>query len=1073
MRIAIVCLAFSASWALAATKMVPGDYATIQQAIQNAPDGSTVIVSPGTYTETITVLDLGKTIYLKSSGNASNTIINGNDAIRLLRIENGVNGNAGTYLCFDGFTFSRGRGSVSPLLSPISLANTKSKFLNCRFLNNSSPSLPSQKLGGAITIYSTVPYDGAETHPVFVNCLFQDNLSDGSGGAVLVNGRQAQVSFKKCLFKNNSNRTPDAFYEIEGGALSMVEAGGVLDSCDFIGNRTWYAGGAIMLLNWWDSADTSSVLIRNCRFEGNYCLEDPQRLIEPPTVGGAIMVENKVSVVIEGCTFSNNWAEASGALDSYRANIKVRRCVFEENEATGGVMANGTPIGYGGAISMSLNDYSDPDHPDATMEIEDTLIRNCSGPTAGAIYFQGDVGYNHQGLISLNRVTIEGCEATGTHNDNGHSGAIHLHVANMTANQVYLLNNHANNSGGAITLDAEATMTVNNSFIIGNDANWLGDDIFNPWGRDYTLNNTVLAFNGGSPSYSSSFFVSLPRVTVNNTAYLTYYVSPDSGSPSIAPDIGTLPDLGEYRTGVTDARPSFSADLGGGTSTYYLSSSYPAQAATVSYSYKGLTNAPFKGQPLRMPGRVEAEDFDRGGEGGGYHDVTSNNEAGSYRPAEGVDVAYAGSASGGFCVGWILPGEWMEYALNVSAAGIYDLTVQAASTSSVATFYVQIDDADKTSVLTAPNTGGWTTFQPVSKTGIYLSAGFHVMRVVFITGWFNLDYMEWTLSPNDPVISVTTTSVTRYVKMGRMGTQTFQVWNSGANSLRYTITNDVAWLTVSPANETSTGEKDTITVQFNAGALATGTYSGVIVVESPEATNSTKQVAVTMKVVPDRNVKCDFDGDGKSDWGVWRPSTMVWYIQRSSLGLIAPQFGGWGDIPVPADYDGDSFTDFAIFRPSEGKWYIVRSSTGKLQQYQYGGLGDKPVPADYDGDGVADLAVFRPSSGAWYISGTSSGTMTAVWGSSTDIPAPADYNNDKRDDICVFRPSLAKWYVRGGTSFVFGLATDLPVPGDYTGDGVLDQGVFRPSTSTWIVRNPVKGVTRQVQFGGYGDQPLR
>jgi hypothetical protein len=1046
----------------AATYYVPGNYASIGAAIAAVPDGSAIIVSPGTYTETIAALNLNKTLYVRSSGNASNTVLNGNDTYRLLRIDNNEMGDPDKYLVFDGFTFSRGRGDTS--ISPISLVNTKAEFINCRFMDNSSPAK-----GGAVLVAATAPYNGTRTHPVFANCEFQNNRSDGFGGAVLVNGGQCQASFKNCLFKNNSNRTPGANYLIEGGAINYAEAGGVIDSCAFIGNSTYYAGGALMLLTWWHT-NTSSLVIRNSRFENNFCQEG-STIIEPPTEGGAIMVENNFNVEISGCTFSNNWAEAGGAIHSFRAGLTIRRSVFEANDALG-AMSYGNPSGYGGAIGMRLDDTGDPDgdHPEPALEIEDTLFRNCSGPTGGGIYFQGDPGYGHLGVINLNRVTIEECESTGTHAVDGHSGAIHLHVANLTGNQVYLLNNHANRLGGAMTLDQNATMTLNNSFIIGNDADIAIDDIYNPYSMSYTLNNTVLAFNGGSPTYNSSFFVPVPRVTVNNTAYLTYYVSPDSGNPSITPDIGSLPDLGAYRTGSADARPPFNADLRGGTSTYYLSSSYPTQTAAVDYSYKGMTNAPFKGQPVRLPARVEAEDFDRGGEAGGYHDTTANNAGGTYRPSEGVDIVPLGA---GCILGWLEPGEWMEYAFNVPLAGVFDLAVSVAAPAAGGSLYVQVDDADKTGLLTVPNTGGWTTFQPVSKTGIFLSAGLHIMRVVIVTGGFNLDYVDWTQSPNDPILSVSTTSISRYVKLGKTGTQTFQVWNSGANSLGFTVTNDVEWLTVSPPDGTSTGEKDTITVQFNAGALATGTYSGVIVVESPDATNSPQQVAVTMNVVPDRNVRCDFDGDGRSDWGVWRPSTMVWYIQRSSLGLLAQQFGGSGDIPVPADYDGDGFTDFAVFRPSLGKWYIVRSSTGELQQFQYGAPTDKPVPADYDGDGLADPAVYRPSSGTWYISGTTSGAVTEVWGNSTDIPAPADYDGDKRDDICVFRPSVAKWYVRGGTWYVFGSSSDLPVPGDYTGDGVLDQGVFRPSTVSWIIRNPVKGFTKQFQFGGYGDQPLR
>ncbi len=205
----------------------------------------------------------------------------------------------------------------------------------------------------------------------------------------------------------------------------------------------------------------------------------------------------------------------------------------------------------------------------------------------------------------------------------------------------------------------------------------------------------------------------------------------------------------------------------------------------------------------------------------------------------------------------------------------------------------------------------------------------------------------------------------------------------------------------------------------------------------------------------------DFDGDGRDDLAVYRPSVGTWFVQRSQAGFLGQTFGASEDIITPADGDGDGKTDLAVFRPSAGTWYLQRSLAGFVG-IQFGSSGDIPLSADYTGDGQIDLAVYRPSTGTWFTSTNPATNYGAVqFGLPSDKPVPADYDGDGKADIAVFRPSNGTWFLRqstaGLTAAVFGLGNDMPVPADYTGDGKTDLAVFRPSTGFWFILNSTNG----------------
>jgi hypothetical protein len=139
-----------------------------------------------------------------------------------------------------------------------------------------------------------------------------------------------------------------------------------------------------------------------------------------------------------------------------------------------------------------------------------------------------------------------------------------------------------------------------------------------------------------------------------------------------------------------------------------------------------------------LPGIVEAENFDKGGEGVAYHDNTENNtQEGAYRLSpedQGVDIQAGGGYSNGFIVADIEAGEWLSYTINAPTAGKYGFAFWVMNDTDV-TFEVLID-GNSIGQATVPNTS-WELKQ-ISGPAAVLSAGIHIVTFNF-TGGFGFD----------------------------------------------------------------------------------------------------------------------------------------------------------------------------------------------------------------------------------------------------------------------------------------------------------------------------------------------
>lgn len=232
----------------------------------------------------------------------------------------------------------------------------------------------------------------------------------------------------------------------------------------------------------------------------------------------------------------------------------------------------------------------------------------------------------------------------------------------------------------------------------------------------------------------------------------------------------------------------------------------------------------------------------------------------------------------------------------------------------------------------------------------------------------------------------------------------------------------------------------------------------------------------------------DFDGDGKTDYAIYRPETSgfrqkpgTWWI-RYATGLTETiVWGKKGDIPVPADITGDGRAELIVFRPSNGTWYI--RSWNPLKSYlpiAWGQKGDIPVPLDYNGDGKAELTVYRrraddASLSHWYIRNWNKTSTDITWGEVSDTPIARDMDEDGRDDLLVYRGGTGEWWIRYSATDTFktiqwGLWGDIPLT--YRDSlGRWNIAVWRPSNYKFYTRNIHTGNTAETQWGEPGDIP--
>ena len=255
-----------------------------------------------------------------------------------------------------------------------------------------------------------------------------------------------------------------------------------------------------------------------------------------------------------------------------------------------------------------------------------------------------------------------------------------------------------------------------------------------------------------------------------------------------------------WRNGIVIAPPYYPAPTGDATisgntvtglsagMSPYINNSSGFNATVTGNSWQGSTpEGPYGGTPAAIPGTVQAENYDTGGEGVAYHVTSVNGNANSYR-SDGVDLESTSDTGGGYDLGWTSGGQWFRYTVNVATAGTYNLNLRLAAPSAV-TNALHLSNSSGTNLtgeVSIPATGGWQTWTTVTAK-VTLPAGQQVLTLNQDTGGWNINYATFAAASTNANLALnqpTTASgyVQSYAPTNAVDGNTSTYWESTNNA---------------------------------------------------------------------------------------------------------------------------------------------------------------------------------------------------------------------------------------------------------------------------------------------------
>ena len=834
-----------------------------------------------------------------------------------------------------------------------------------------------------------------------------------------------------------TNSTFDANAHANGGSITSTGASLSVTGCTFTNNTD--AGPGVNGRGGAAIYSTSTADISDSTFTNN--------MNTGGAGGGAI--QNQGAMTVANCTFTGNAtvgdgqnADGGAINNNGGGQLTIDNSVFTGNSA----------VRDGGAIYYQPNVSVGP-----FMTITDSTISgNTSNSDNNTTGNGGGLLITGTGPVIITGSTISGNTAVGT-GSVGVGGGMNVSTA-LTLTNCTISGNMAR-TGAGVYASGGGTVpkTIDSSTIVNNAAVGAGGGFVRAGTNVVNLHNSIFANNtddGTAPDISGAV-VSQGFNLIEITTGSTITGNTATNITGQDPNLGPLQDNGglTFTHALLTGSPAIDQGSAGTLTTDQRQGTRPVDDPSVPNAAggDGADIGSFEVQPV-LEFSSAAYSID---EGGGMATITVTRTHGT----EGISTVHY-ATSDGTATGGVSCGSGADYQIT-SGTLTFDPGVPSRTFSVIICEDPQLKSNETVNLTLSLPTGG-TLGSPASAVLTILDN--------------DTPSPTPTATPTNTPTSTPTNTPTATPTNTPTGTPTNTPTATPTNTPTATPTNTP---TATPTN-TPTGtptNTPTATPTNTPTPTATPTDTPTSTpTDTPTPTPTNTPTATPTATPSGIRSRADFDGDGRTDVSVFRPSDGNWYVDRSTQGFIGTHFGQMEDIPTPGDFDGDGKTDIALFRPSDGNWYRLNSLDGSFFAYHFGQTGDIPQAGDFDGDGRDDIALFRPDVGVWYWQYSSTGEIGGMqFGLNDDLPVAGDYDGDGRADLCVYRSGV--WYRFDSSDHMFravffGLADDMPVSADYDGDNVEDIAVFRPSDGNWYWINSSTGQASGLHWGQVGDVPV-